>query len=438
MKIRILAVLILFLTTGLLRSQTYNLRFSTYFYSWQRSDSNLTDNTIEKTTHVRGYQNLLLDASKDKWSFNTLLQTEEDVINRIDGGFNYRFYNLYVKGTNLFNRLDAKLGRQYIFGGVGKGAVDGLYLKFKAGKNKEYQVSGYGGGLTPLDYSFKNYPSLKYNFMFGGQFNYFGVRDLEASVSYSNKHNKPDPYYGLRLDSLFNTQQVWIDIDPISQQYAGFDFNYTYKLKHSIYGKAYYDINLRRLYRAELNARVRVIDNLNVNAGYIYHQPQISYNTIFWVFESKPNQEIEGGVDYTLKNGMNLYATVSNVMYTNEDDTLKNNSLRFIIGFNNPAYGLSYIKYTGYSGESDGLTGYFSRELVKDKLSGSVSLSYSNYSLDEFSTDKVNSLSGLISFTYRPVPQFSVDIEGQFIKNRIYKYDSRFLLGISYWMFKKL
>jgi hypothetical protein len=436
MRIKILAVLILFLSTGLLRSQSFNLRFSTYFYSWQRIDST-ADNSTVKTTHLRGYQNLLFDASKDKWGFNTLIQTEEDVIKKIDGGFNYRFYNLYIRGTNLFNHLDAKIGRQYIFSGVGKGAVDGLYLKFKTGKNREYQVAGYGGGLTPLDYSFKNYPSLKYNFMFGGQLSYFGVRDLEVGLSYTNKHNKPDPYYTFRVDSLLNTKQVWIDLDPLSQQYAGLDFNYTYKLKHNIFGKVYYDINLRRLYRGEVNARVRVIDNLNINAAYIYHQPQISYNTIFWVFESKPNQEIEGGADYTLKNGINLYASVSDVMYNNADDTLKNNSLKIVVGFNNPAFGLSYVKYTGYAGESDGLTGYFYRQILKDKLSGSVSISYSSYRLDEFSTDKVNSVAGVLGITYRPFAQLSIDAQGQFIKNPVYNYDTRFLVGVNYWLFKK-
>jgi hypothetical protein len=138
-----------------------------------------------------------------------------------------------------------------------------------------------------------------------------------------------------------------------------------------------------------------------------------------------------------LKNGINLYATVSDVLYNNAADTLKNSSLKIVVGFNNPSYGLSYVKYTGYTGESDGLTGYFYRQILKDKLSGSVSISYSSYRLSEFSTDKVNSLAGILGITYRPFPQLSVDAQGQFIKNPVYQYDTRFLVGINYWLFKK-
>jgi hypothetical protein len=417
-----------------------NLRFSSYFYSWQRIDS-INDPSSNKTTHIQGYQNLFLDVNKDRWTFNTMIQTDEDVINRIDKGFHYRFYNLYVKGTNLFNHLDLKLGRQYIFAGVGKGAVDGLYLKIKAGKNKEYQLAGFGGYAASADYQFDKYGSLKDNYSVGGQFSYYGVKDLVASLSYSNRHHQPLPYYALRLDSLFNAHEVLIDLASPTEQFAGLDFDYNYKSMHYVYGKVYYDINQRMLYRGELNARVRVIDNLNVSAEYMYRQPQISYNSIFWVFEHKQYQEINGGADYTLKNGINLYAKAGDVIYSGS--TGKNNSLRLQVGFNHPSFGLSYVKYTGYTGESDGASGYYYREILKSILSATVSLNYSSYRLEEYTTasdgssiDRVNSLSGMLGVTYRPVPQFSIDAQGQFIQNRIYKVDSRFLIGFNYWLFK--
>ena len=142
MRIRLLIFIVFILCTAALNAQTINLRLSTYFYSWQRIDS-INNPSSNKTTHIQGYQSLFLDVNKNKWSFNTLLQTEEDVIHRIDRGFSYRFFNLYIKGTNLYNMLDVKLGREYVFAGVGKGSIDGLYFKLKAGLNKEYQLAGY-------------------------------------------------------------------------------------------------------------------------------------------------------------------------------------------------------------------------------------------------------------------------------------------------------
>jgi hypothetical protein len=167
----------------------------------------------------------------------------------------------------------------------------------------------------------------------------------------------------------------------------------------------------------------------------------LSYNTIFWVFEHKSNQEIEGGADYTLKNGINLYARATDVIYSKSADVnttgLKNNSLRLQLGFSHPSYGLSYVKYTGYSGESDGATGYFYRELLPAKLSATLSLGYSSYRLGEFSGERVNAFSGMLGLTCRPTPQLSIDAQGQFINNRIYKTDARFLIGVNYWLFKK-
>ena len=93
MKTKYKFLFLILFVTALANAQSINMRFSTQFYSWERADS---INTDSRTAHIRGYQNLLLDVQKNKWGFNTLIQTEEDVINKVDKGFNYRFYNLYL------------------------------------------------------------------------------------------------------------------------------------------------------------------------------------------------------------------------------------------------------------------------------------------------------------------------------------------------------
>jgi hypothetical protein len=417
-------------TSGLF-PQSMNLRFNTFIYSWERQDSFDLSGNSPKTFHMRSYQNLLFDLSQDKFSFNFNFQSEGDLVNRIGRGFNYRFYNLYVKGSNLFNVLDFRLGRQYVFGGAGKGAIDGIHFKIKAGKFKEYQLAAYGGYLTPPGYDFKSYPSLAKNYLAGAQFSYYGIKDLFVGLSYMNKHKKPQPYTALRLDSLFNTREVLIDTDSPAEQLAGLDFDYSFMNLHNFYGKIYYDINLNQLQRIEANARVTVNDNLRLSAGYFYRQPLISYNTIFWVFRHKQNQEIEGSIDYTLSNGINIYGRAANVFYEND------NSFRLQLGFNRAAYGLSFIKYFGYAGESDGVSGYYYRQIIPDILSASVNADYSRYRLGEYDNERVNSFSGMLGLTYRPFPQLSVDAQGQFINNRVYKFDTRFLIGLSYWLFNK-
>ena len=95
MKTRVLILIAVLLAAYSARGQSVNFRFNNYFYAWQRIDS-LSTNSDAKTTHIRGYQNYLFEFNKGKWSFNTLAQTEEDVINKVGKGFHYRFYNLYL------------------------------------------------------------------------------------------------------------------------------------------------------------------------------------------------------------------------------------------------------------------------------------------------------------------------------------------------------
>jgi len=419
------------LITGSCFSQSLNLRFNTSVYAWQRQDSLSPD--ASKTTHIRSYQNLLLDVStKSKVGVNVLFQSEGDLANRIGKGFNYRFYNAYIKGGDVMGALDFRLGRSYVFAGVGKGSVDGAYLKIKAGKKKEFQLAGYAGYYSPYDYQFSNYGKLKENYIAGGQFSYYGVKDLFVGVSYMNRHRKPTPYYALRLDTAFNTKEVLVDIDSPAEQFAGLDFNYSFKNLHNFFGKAYYDINLKKIYRVEVNVRGTVMDNLRVYAGYLYRQPQLAYNTIFWVFEHRQNQEIEGGVDYNFKKNIVVFGRAAAVLYEGD------NSIRVQAGFNSPSYGLSYTRYFGYAGESDGVSGYYYRQIVPEKLSAAVSADFSRYRLGDYDTEKITSLSGMLGITYRPVREFSIDVQGQFIKNRIYNFDTRGLVTISYWLFKKL
>lgn len=424
-------ILILFLISAIAEAQTINFRLSTYFYSWERADSISGD--IE-TSHLKGYQNMLLDITDKKWSLNTSLLTQEDIVNESGDGFDYSFYNLYIKGSNLWNALDVKIGRQYVFAGVGNGSVDGLSLRYKAGMKKQYQLSVFGGALTPGNYDFQSYSDLNNNFIFGSTFYYYGDQGLTSSVSYYLKRKKYDPYYAPRIDSNFVTTQELIVTDSRDQQLVGFNINYTGKQKYNIFGKAYYDIYLSKFYQAEFNISYP-IKNFTISADYTYRGAQLTYNTTFWTMAQfwplSHYQQVEGSIDYALKNGINLFASISDVIYIDD------NALKYEAGFKNPWYGLYYVGYSGYTGESNGAVGYVYHELVRSKLSGNLTLNYSNYKLGEYATQSEDQFSGMLGITYRPSPQFSIDAQGQFLTNMIYKTDTRFLIGATYRLFSK-
>jgi hypothetical protein len=426
---------------------------------WERADSLMSfDSTFNgettKTMHVRGYQNLLIDVSKNKISLNASIQAEEDLAGKTNDSldaFNYRFYNLYIKGTNLFNALDFKLGRHYMYAGVGKGSIDGLSFKIKAGKNKQIQLTAYGGILTPLDYNFKNYGKLKENFLAGAMFTYYGIDGLTASLSYARKHRKPQSYSYIRIDSLFNSQSYFLDLDSRSDQSAGLDLTYDHQNLGRLFGyiKAYFDINDNfKAQRIEADARIKPIDKLTTFIRYMYYEPKISFNSIFWVFTHKENHEIEGGFDYNIFRDISAFVRASYVMYNGDAPVIatsspipSDNSVRLEAGFNSPKYGMQYTRYFGYAGQSDAVNGYYYRQIVKS-LSAHLSLSYSNYRLEDFETttngtnEKIDALAGMLGFTFRPFKNLSVDVQGQYIFNEIYKSDVRLLAGVNLWFFK--
>ncbi|MCX7833702.1 MAG: hypothetical protein N2490_05780 [Ignavibacteria bacterium] len=412
-------------------SQNFNFRINTYFYSFERYDS--IKSTSEKSSEkfVKGYQTVLIDISHKKWSFNTSLQTEEDVIGKTGKGFDFRFYSAYFKGNDIFNLIDIKLGRQYFSAGVGRGTIDGMLFKVKLGNEKHLQIKGYIGANTPVSYNFNDYGKISENFSLGTQFSYFGIEPLSLSLSYFLKRSKPKPFYTVRPDSIFNPKQVLIDIDAFENNLAGFDLDYS-KRNYSFAGKLYFDLSKKNFYKIELNASYNFIEYLKISTGYLYRKPLISYNSIFWVFNQRQIQELEIGLDYIWNENYNFYARLANVFY--EDD----NSLKISCGLSHPAYGISFVKYSGYAGESDGIYGYFNYDIISKILSITTGVNFSRYRLDNYIDSKENAFAGIVGIVYRPINRLNFDLQGQFIKNRIYKFDTRILLGCNYWLFIRM
>ncbi|MFZ4589810.1 MAG: hypothetical protein ACOYN6_02350 [Ignavibacteria bacterium] len=435
-KLILVSFILFFAFLGSGFSQSLNLRLNSSFYTWKRLDEVPAAGTSATyTTHLTGYQNLAFDFNfGNKWTLSTSVQTDEDIVKKTNGrGFSYRFFDAYLKGSNLFNALDLKIGRQYVSGGSGRGTIDGAHFKLKLGEKKQYQIIGYGGYLTPLAYDFNGYnKKLTENFLAGGQFLFYGVKDLSVGLSYANKQRALDPYWTIRADEVFNPKEVYIETESRADQYGGVDLTYRLMKKHNLYGRAYYDFNQKKFYKGEFNGIFALNDRIKFSVGYFYKEPQLSVNTIFWVFNYQKYQEVQSGLDYSTKlfgTDINIYGRFGGVIYD------KNNSLKFQLGLSSASYGLGITKYTGYSGESEGAFAYYNRDIVKQMLTLTSSLNYSRYNLGNYNVNKVDVFGGTLGLTYRPVSRFSIDAQGQYMTNEIYKSDARFLIGFNYWLF---
>jgi len=112
--------------------QSYDTRFTSSIYSWTES----YDGT--ERDHLRGYQSgsvTLRDVGIKRLKIKTYFYVSDDFSEDIEGGTYFKMYDLYADYTRAFKSTDIRLGRQFIFAGVGRGPMDGLQLTYKGWKN---------------------------------------------------------------------------------------------------------------------------------------------------------------------------------------------------------------------------------------------------------------------------------------------------------------
>jgi hypothetical protein len=194
----------------------------------------------------------------------------------------------------------------------------------------------------------------------------------------------------------------------------------------SVDTKYEYDLNFNETSRVEVFGRYEQVEDLGINVYYNYREPRVRYNSIFSVFDFGNSQEIEVGGDYRLNPNYTVIAKFANVTYETE------NSQRITAGLNTSWGTLSYRKNLGYAGELDAVSVYSAYSLIEGLITPSLGLSYTTYKLSE-SAEKNNLVSVLAGVNYRPFKVFSVDLQGQYMNNKIYKDDYRFFLKLNYW-----
>ncbi len=424
MKLKLLLIIFL-VFTGQAGAQFISGRLTTSFYGWQGRDANNA-----KLNFLRGYENVQLDANSGQFSFATNLQVSNDFKATIGTDPELRLSSLVVKARKIADVADIALGRQFVFAGVGNGIIDGVDLKlaFLGGKLGAQVYGGYNVVETRTLNWKKN---LANNALVGAQITGSPVDDLLVGLSYMNRRRSPDAFTVVRLDSLFNPYQVVLQSTPYEEEYASVDARYDLASDISLYGRGDYDVNIERLSRAELNARVVVLPSLAVSADILHREPRLAYNSIFAVFNSNSTQEVEGGLEYEISPAFRTYARYAYVDY--RDD----NSQRVSVGATYDFVTASFTRNIGFAGELNGLAVQAAYPLQDRIFVPMLALGYGSYKISpDAETNTV--LNGSIGLTYRPVPSLSADVQAQYMQNRLYNNDTRVFLRVNYWFSTKL
>jgi len=398
--------------------QNINGRLTSSVYSFERFSVPGVSNN-----YLRAYELLSLNVNRDNYSLRTYFNIETDISKDLKSDPRLRVYNFYMEARDVFEILTFRLGRQPMISSVVGGLFDGVNASLA---KDDFKFNAYYGGNVPAYQKFEMTDDWEHDFILGGKLTTTALKDFRISLGYVNKNFKPQEYNAVRLDEDLNPITVLIRSNSNQYQFASAEVSYEMKNYFSLDTRYDYDINYKKTSKVELYGNYDQIKKLKLNVYYNYREPKVRYNSIFSVFDYGNTQEIEAGGDYTFNNNFTITGKYGYVKYKEE------NSQRATIGLITNYGNISYRKGMGYAGELDAVSAYTAYTFLNGFITPSVGLSYTSYKLSKDS-EKNNLMTLLAGCNVRPFRTLSFDLQGQFMNNKIYKNDYRFLFKLNYW-----
>ncbi len=409
---------------SLLMAQSFSGRITTSFFTYERSDT-----VGESTRQARGYQGFQIDFRNRSLLFRAFGQLDHDFASPLASDPRIRMYNFYLQWRNIARRAELKLGRQPVFSGVAVGTIDGAQIKIRLGRL--FRIKAFAGTLMPASQRLEIISDAKNNYLAGGQLRIRPSATLNFSLSYFNKQQTRPGYNTLRADSIGNVFTQFIEPATRAFQMAAFDGSWQIRPGTSLYGRTDIDMYGLRITRGELSLQTRLSDRLSLNAAYTYRSPRLPWNSIFSVFNTEKNHEIEAGFYYRVRPQFQLQGNGALILYIDD------RSLRLSVGANTAWGSFNYVHRSGYAGDLNGLNAYLYRAYWQNRLLPNVQFSWASYRL---ASDQARTrlLSAAIGVLYRPVHRWSLDSQLQILHNKYYDLDTRLLLRFQYWFFNQL
>lgn len=404
---------------GLAVAQSFQGRVSTSVYTFERADS-----AKQKTMYVRGYQSANLDYRYNSFLIHTSLNYENGYSNALDGDGRLRLYSLYAEYKNALSPIHLRLGRQSVLKQGAGGVFDGIFAR------AEYfgvKLDLYGGGNVPAYQKAEFLKDFSNNRIFGGELAFPVIEGLHAKAGYVDKAYKAADYTAIRLDEAFNPVQMLIRANSNQFKYVYGAFNYELAKMLLADTRFEYDLNLKKASVFELNSSMNITRQLGVTLFYQYREPRVRYNSIFAVFNYANTQEVELGADYRMHGDVSVSGRFGMTKYTDE------NAARFTIASTYKFLSASYRMTFGAVGEQTAASLSASRAYFDGLLSSTAAVSFVTYKISPDDAEAEQLLSAVLGVTVRPVRQLSLDLQGQYMHNEIYKNDMRLLFRAAYW-----
>lgn len=411
-------VLLLVILPVLNFAQNVNGRITSSLYSFERQNS-----LSESETYLRAFQTLNLNLNEGQFSLRTRVNVEANITNKLVNDPRVRFYNLFFEARNIADVATLKLGRQPLITSIAGGVYDGASLKLK---HNGYALTGFFGGNVPAYQKLEITDDWENDYVLGGKLVVTSLENFKFKAMYIDKNFKQTSYMATRLDASLNPIDTLIERNSLQYRYLSGEAGYSNSEYFDATVKYDYDVNLKATSKVQFFGRLNYLDDIGFTVFYNYREPRVRYNSIFSVFDYGNTQEIEFGTDYKITSMFTVVGKFANVSFKGDD------SQRLTVGVNSNYGTVSYRKTFGYAGELDAVSIHTAKSFLKGLITPSIGLAYTNYKLSE-DAEKNSIVTLLAGVNYRPIRLLSLDVQGQYLQNKIYKNDLRLFVKLNFW-----
>ncbi len=352
-----------------------------------------TPENAQRGDFYQGLRLRILSETNSKTFLNTYLR----VAKIGSAAWEERIYHLYVNWQTPHNRLQVRLGRQFLYRGVINGTLDGILLS--ANPTPRLRLKVFGGLEAPYRRGFETVG--RDSTAWGGYLSYRFSTRAKIDLSYFHRRR--------------NGISVWHLLGAGLSGKLTPDFYYQLQIDHNLEAKTLQGVR----------ARLSYYRNRWSFSGEINRQrPRVFEDSYFRIFELEGFQQFRGGVTYRI----HQYRLGIQYIFTAYET---DNTNQVLLTFGNRWGMIGLVLQDGFGGGNTGLYGDIRYEFLPG-LTVKFYSSYYNFQRHaiEISEDATAFSGGLI---YRPVRAFSIQAEAQQSINSFYDNDLRGLFRLNYY-----
>lgn len=302
--------------------------------------------TEKKQAEFGEYLSLsLTKLDKDnKLSFQGYGRITQDILN--GQGFNGRLYYLYGDYSNLFDKVDIRLGRQFVNYAAGSAIIDGGKIELKnvgpiafsimGGRNVFFNLNGEGTSYR--------------DFAFGAAAYLNGFRNTDIELSYFMK----------------------LDNDGVARDQVGASFKQYLFNSLKVYGNARFDIPSETFSEVLAGLKYYPRADLVFTGEWYQSYPIFDSTSIYSVFAVSRYQEGVIKLDYSINDKIAINAGYNRQVYEDADADVFELGCR-IRPIEHLMLSLNYDHRNGYGGRLNGGIADISYEILKSlEIAGGI------------------------------------------------------------------